>query len=125
MSDGIKRMHEDMEERNHQIDILKQARIEDILAELKSRGSNLGPLAEAGLLAIKKGGDYNDGHSRDEYFPLGLSSYAQMLHIKCTRLLSFARNPREANFEGERDTLLDLINYSSFAIDWLDRSKKG
>lgn len=99
-----------------------------ILDALAARGGALAALAEAARIALKKGEDYNNtgkdpGEERDKYFPLGLASYAQMIHIKSQRLISLASAPREAVHESARDTLLDLINYSSFGADWLKRMK--
>jgi hypothetical protein len=92
-----------------------------MLAEIAIRGGPAAELAAAGLLALRKTADYDDGLSRDRYFPLGLASYAQMLHVKSERLLSFARSSREALNEPVMDTLHDLINYASFAADWMRR----
>lgn len=96
----------------------------DLLEELSERGGAAGALGEAGLLALRKTADYDDGLSRDRYFPLGLASFAQMIHVKSERLLSLARNQRETNFESARDTALDVANYASFLADWLKRSNR-
>jgi hypothetical protein len=92
-----------------------------LLTLLAGRGGAEGALGEAGLLFMKKGQDYGTHGERDDYFPFGLQSYAQMLWVKALRLVSLAKAPRETNFEGVRDTLLDLISYSCFAADWLKR----
>lgn len=99
----------------------EQVPTESMLHDLSKRGGSAAILAECGLLAIRKGADYNTGFDRDAYFPLGLASYAQMLWVKCLRLVSFAKTPREEQNEAVRDTLLDLINYATFAADWLTR----
>ena len=105
----------------------------DLLRELESRGGHPGALAEAALLCARKSEDYNRGAEgagdmhkviRDNYFPLGLPSYAQMLHTKSMRLLSLSRNDLVENtpqFESARDTALDIINYAGFLADWLGR----
>lgn len=98
---------------------------EALLEELRRQGGSLQALAEAGLVAVKKGEDYNAGFGRDDYFPLGLASYAQMLWVKALRVVSFAKQPRAPNNEAVRDTLLDMINYASFAADWLGRQTKS
>lgn len=96
-----------------------------LLEELQSRGGHPGALAEAALLCIRKSQDYNQGadnsdpHSIDRsgYFPFGAVSYAQMLHTKSQRFNSLVMkelNGQEANFEGLRDTALDIINYAGF-----------
>lgn len=104
-------------------DLLRMVDAADLLRELTRRGGAPAALGEAGLLAFRKADDYNDGRSRDEYFPLGLASYAQMLHVKVTRLLSLSRRPREAANEPARDTALDIVNYASFLADWLGRQR--
>lgn len=96
---------------------------EDLLVALAKRNGPEGALGAAGLIALRKTKDYDDGLSRDRYFPLGLASYAQMIHLKSERLLSFARNLRDANFESALDTALDLINYASFLADWQKREE--
>ena len=104
----------------------------DLLRELEARGGHPGALAEAALLCARKSEDYNRGAEgagdmhkviRDEYFPLGLPSYAQMLHTKSMRLLSLSRTDIAARpqFESARDTALDTINYAGFLADWLGR----
>lgn len=96
-----------------------------LLEELQSRGGHPGALAEAALLCIRKSQDYNQGadnsdpHNIDRsgYFPFGSVSYAQMLHTKSQRFNSLVLkelNGQEANFEGLRDTALDIINYAGF-----------
>ena len=97
----------------------------DLLRELSQRGGAPGMLGRAGLVAEMKARDYNDGLSRDSYFPLGLQSYAQMLHVKVQRLLSFAKKPRGAVHEGVLDTALDLVNYASFTADWMAREDEA
>jgi hypothetical protein len=94
----------------------------DLFTELQRRGGPEAELAMAGLLALRKAADYNAGQARDSYFPLGLASYAAMIHVKSQRLLSFARSPREALNEPVMDTLHDMINYASFAADWMRRT---
>lgn len=99
--------------------------VEEMLERLLALGGPEGACAEAALLFHRKGKDYNTGVGRDEYFPLGLPSYAQMIWVKALRLISFAKQPRGTNFEGTRDTLLDVISYAAFAADWLKRRGKA
>lgn len=97
-----------------------------LLEELSRRGGHPGAVADAVLLCIRKSADYNFGEpedphavNRDGYFPLGLASHAQMLHTKAERFMSLTKKilgGGEANFEGLRDTALDLINYSGFFL---------
>lgn len=78
-------------------------------------------------IAIKKSQDYNNGNgqptSRAVYFPFGLLSYAQMLHTKSQRLNSLAQQDKTPNNESVRDTLLDMINYATFAVEAIDKGE--
>lgn len=82
---------------------------------------------EVTKIAIKKSEDYNNGNgqptSRAVYFPFGLLSYAQMLHTKSQRLNSLAQQTKAPNNESVRDTLLDMINYASFAVEAIDKGE--
>jgi len=78
---------------------------------------------EAAQLCNRKAQDYNSGVTRDEYFPFGFPSYVHMIWTKVLRLRSFAEQPRESNFEGVRDTGLDLLNYVGFMMDAIDQGK--
>lgn len=98
---------------------------EQLLAELSFRGGHPGALADAALLCIKKSQDYNPGQNdphkvdRTAYFPFGATSYAQMLHTKSQRFNSLVQKQQAAiqpNFEGLRDTALDIINYAGFYL---------
>lgn len=104
---------------------LKECSTVSLLEELKSRGGHPGALAEAALLTIKKSQDYHETSAetdlhkidRSPYFPFGTMSYAQMIHTKAQRFNSLALKEMRgqgANFEGLRDTALDLINYAGF-----------
>jgi hypothetical protein len=97
----------------------------ELLEELQSRGGHPGALAEAALLCVRKSQDYNQGAAdmdphkidRSSYFPFGAVSYAQMLHTKSQRFSSLVLKEmrgQDANFEGLRDTALDIINYAGF-----------
>lgn len=82
---------------------------------------------EVTQIAIKKSEDYNNGNgqpaSRAQYFPFGLLSYAQMLHTKAQRLNSLAQQDKTPNNESIRDTLLDMINYATFAVEAIDKGE--
>lgn len=103
-----------------------------LLEILYRRGGHPGAVAEAAILCAKKSQDYNVGKGADihkvdrsNYFPLGLTSYAQMIHTKSERLLSLVRKGADgAIFESARDTCLDLINYAGFAADYLQKEVK-
>ncbi len=100
---------------------------EALLALLASRGGHPGALAQAALLCVLKSADYNQGmghldmHTvdRSSYFPFGAASYAQMLHTKSQRFNSLVLKQLsggQPNFEGLRDTALDMINYAGFFV---------
>lgn len=78
---------------------------------------------DALALCSRKAGDYNKHTGRDAYFPLGLPSYAQMIHTKSMRLVNLAATRSEPNFESVRDTCLDLINYAWFLADAVERGE--
>lgn len=84
---------------------------------------------ELAELRMKKGQDYNvGGPTIPAYFPFGHKSYAQMVHVKSLRiqsLLAVADVGRTPNFEGLRDTLMDILNYATFYIEALDRGDLG
>lgn len=84
----------------------------------------LSPLIkEAADIRFSKGQDYNSGPTLREYFPFGHLSYAQMLHVKNVRiqgLLCAMQQGRAPNFEGIRDTLKDLVNYTCFYAEAID-----
>lgn len=106
---------------------LMESSTAELLEELKSRGGHPGALAEAALLCIRKSQDYNQGSlnmdphkvDRTSYFPFGTVSYAQMIHTKSQRFNSLTLKEmkgQDANFEGLRDTALDIINFAGFFI---------
>lgn len=102
-------------------------RLADELAMLKhalETASDVPKAIEDALrLCSKKAGDYNKHTGRDAYFPLGLPSYAQMIHTKAMRLVNLAATRAEPNFESVRDTCLDLINYAWFLADAIERGE--
>lgn len=79
------------------------------------------PVLEAVRLALTKGKDYNARVGRDAYFPLGLQSYAHEIYKKGLRLVNLSATGDAPNHESIRDTALDLINYSWFLADAIDR----
>lgn len=110
------------------LDFARSLTAEQLLFALLSKGGPLAALAEAAAIAVGKTSDYDDGLKKDMYFPMGLVSYAQMLHVKSLRLVSLAAKEMkggERKHESARDTCLDLINYASFAADWLAREEKS
>ena len=82
-------------------------------------------IAPAMSMVEKKGQDYNNGGREDlhKYFPFQAKSYAQMVHVKSMRLVSLAQQESTPNYESARDTLLDLINYCVFNLDYLEQQR--
>ncbi|TXH51686.1 MAG: DUF1599 domain-containing protein [Desulfurellales bacterium] len=72
-------------------------------------------------MVVKKGEDYNAGPQLHDYFPFGDASYIQMVFLKAQRLVSLQMKEGAPNYEGIKDTLLDLINYIVFYLDYLDQ----
>ena len=71
-------------------------------------------------LVTRKGQDYNSGVPLEQYFPFADKSYIQMVHLKALRLVALAENPKP-NFDSTKDTLLDLLNYTVFYLDYLEK----
>lgn len=95
-----------------------------LLGETLARAQDI-PTAVKDALALcaKKSVDYNKHTGRGAYFPMGLPSYAQMIHTKSMRLVNLASTRAEPNFESVRDTCLDLINYAWFLADAVERGE--
>lgn len=64
----------------------------------------------------KKNKDYNGGVTLQSYFPFGLKSHAQMVHVKAQRVVSLAVQDKPPHHESVVDSLKDVINYATFAI---------
>lgn len=95
--------------------------------------AHLSPVAiEAAKLRAKKSQDYRSAESDvtlKDYFPFGELSHAQMIWTKALRIRSIAKQVYDArilgeehtiNFEGLRDSIVDLHNYVNFAAEDLD-----
>jgi hypothetical protein len=78
------------------------------------------PIEDALAVSRKKSADYNGIVGRASYFPFGMVSYAQMIHIKSTRLVNLVASEAAPNFESVRDTCIDLINYACFLAEAAD-----
>jgi len=84
----------------------------------------MGALFEAFNIRKMKESDYQrSGLSKADYFPFGLTSYMQMIWVKTMRLKSLHDSKQGVLNESIRDSLLDLINYASFAVEALDRGE--
>jgi len=98
---------------------------------------NLSPvLVEACRLRASKTGDYEAGSltgekeiDKEEYFPFGLISHAQMVWTKALRIRSLAAaivraeildEEHGANHEPIRETFVDAINYCTYAVESID-----
>lgn len=110
-----------------EIEVLGKLPSGALLSELQMRGGHPGAVAEAVLLCLRKSQDYNQGMGHEDphtvdrsaYFPFGAVSYAQMLHTKTQRFNSLVQKELKGetpNFEGLRDTALDIINYAGFFV---------
>lgn len=106
-------------------EILANSSAEVLWRELERRGGLDAAYAAGALLAAEKSKDYNGDRSRDEYFPFGALSYAQMLHVKTLRVVSIARKQAaggKPTFEGLADSMLDLMNYAAFGVERMRRA---
>lgn len=66
---------------------------------------------EAKAILEERGSSYG-GLFVEDYMPFGTISYAQMVHLKASRIVSGVhQNLPETNLE---DSCLDLINYAAF-----------
>jgi hypothetical protein len=82
------------------------------------------PFQESSELRKKKGEDYRSGGVvMKDYFPFGMQSYFTMINTKNLRLKSLLTSGKDPNNESIRDTLLDLMNYSCFAIEAIDKKE--
>lgn len=63
-----------------------------------------------------KNKDYNGGVQLQSYFPFGLVSYAQMVHVKSQRIVSLAASGTAPTNESVADSFKDIVNYAIFAI---------
>ncbi len=75
-----------------------------------------------------KAEDYNGGIvKREDYFPFGVLSYAQMIHTKSLRIISVAEQSLQSkvpNNESLADSLIDIINYAIFMKLYLDTKER-
>lgn len=92
----------------------------------------LSPAAiEAAKLRATKTADYDgDGISKGDYFPFRELSHAQMIWTKALRIRSLAKGAYDAgargdgssepNHESLRDSLVDIVNYATYAVEDID-----
>ena len=73
-------------------------------------------------LMSKKNKDYQGGSVCDEdYYPHGWKSFDTMMSTKILRFRSVMEQDGDVNFDSAEDCLIDLINYASRCIVWLER----
>lgn len=77
---------------------------------------------EATKIQMLKDHDYNSESDLEDYFPFGLVSYIQMIYIKALRMVNVAKQNDIKN-ESIEDSLIDLVNYSSFMFKKLKEEK--
>lgn len=77
-------------------------------------------------LVDKKGQDYNGRESVHDYFPFHHKSYVQMLWVKLMRILHVTKKQdagEKLNFETAQDSVEDLLAYTVFYLDYLQKEK--
>lgn len=81
------------------------------------------------LLQSKKANDYQNSESKvtqaSYYSWNGIYDNYYMIHIKATRLKSLVESDVASTFESRADTIMDIINYLSFAVSWLNGKMEG
>lgn len=89
-------------------------------------------LQECINLQLKKGQDYQNGHStvrEADYWEDGVKSLYQMMHIKMLRIKSVMEteyvDADSQNFESIEDSVKDLINYASFMVSYMRGGMDG
>ena len=91
--------------------------LEPLIANMTLRAAVQPALLEATAIYLKRGIEYNKGTvRRDDHFPLGMASIFSLMWVKMIRI----RSDVEAGHAVDRDHLLDLINYASFGVNFLD-----
>lgn len=94
-------------------------------AMLQAEDPLLRILGSVMTLQRKKAADYNASSiARDDYWIFGPKSFVQMLWTKVLRLRSLVLDDRAPQNESIEDTAKDLIVYSLFMIEWLERNRK-
>jgi hypothetical protein len=90
-----------------------------------NRKQYLALIEPAIAIVAKKHEDYgNDRLGLQSYFPFGIQSHVQMIHVKTQRLVALAQTgAEEPNFESLKDSVLDNINYCVFLLQHLEQSK--
>lgn len=90
-------------------------------------------LKEAAEIQVKKGNDYQNPNSRvkqADYYPRGCATISDIMLGKCLRIQSVLESMEQdkdyqPNFESLRDSAVDLINYASFFVSYMDGKIDG
>ena len=83
-------------------------------------------LQECADLMRRKGAVYNrSGVRQAEYYPNGVRDLWTLLHQKMTRVKSILSEDGSNDFESLSDTFMDIINYSAFAVEFLEGKMDG
>ena len=72
-------------------------------------------------LIAAKAADYNHAVKLEEYFPFHDRSYVQMCYMKAMRMRSLVQQDRKPNFDSIKDTAQDLLAYTVFYLDYLEK----
>ena len=102
---------------------MKDQKLENCIHYLKELGGYYSTLGNAVEIYTKKSEDYNNESAVEEYFPFGNISYLQLIHMKYLRIMSVAKSHSKPNFESLEDSLLDMINYCSVFVSYIQNSK--
>ena len=78
-------------------------------------------VAPVRALIAKKGEDYNHAVKLEEYFPFGDKSHVQMCYMKAMRMRSLVQQDRQPNFDSVLDTAQDLLAYTVFYLEFLEK----
>lgn len=61
--------------------------------------------------------------AREEYYPFGDKSYAQMFHTKYLRIMNLLKAEGDPNFESLDDSIIDVTAYLCFWYSYRQRAK--
>lgn len=82
-------------------------------------------------LQNRKGADYQadiSGIKQADYYPHGITTIYDIMHAKMLRLksvMSKMEHGKDPNFESASDSAMDLINYASFFVAYLEGRVDG
>lgn len=83
-------------------------------------------LNECADLMRRKSAVYNrSGVRQAEYYPNGVRDLWVLMHQKMTRIKSILSEDGPNDFESISDSLMDLINYSAFAVEFIENRMDG